>query len=275
MELQRIVVAHFSPTGGTKKVAQALQNGFTEGVEGLECQVVPFNFLSPTIRAKRVPKFTEHDLLIFAYPVFFGRMPWAFENWPELVGNGAKAIVVSVYGNRAIEDAARETMSFLSNHGFKVLGHIEAIAQHSQESTLAAHRPDDEDVVELKSFAQRILQTIKDQGFDSLKEYEFDRTTPLKAPGKAPCVPFITDADNCDQCLRCVSACPCGIIDKDTISVKDEDLALCMGCRACMNVCKNCTRGFPQKVHQAIAERMAMIKAANSERKPNVLSLAP
>ena len=44
MELQRIVVAHFSPTGGTKKVAQALQHGFKEEVEGLECQVVPFNF---------------------------------------------------------------------------------------------------------------------------------------------------------------------------------------------------------------------------------------
>lgn len=275
MDLKRVVVAHFSPTGGTKKVAHALQEGFKEGLEGLEFEVLPFNFLNPKIRSNRVPKFTSEDLLIFTYPVFFGRMPWAFEHWPELKGNGARAIVVSVYGNRAIEDGERETMAFLSDHGFNVWGRIEAIAQHSQESTLAADRPDQNDIACLKKFAKDMLEKIKEHGFEKLSNFEFDRTTPLKAPGKAPCVPFIIKEDECDQCLRCVTVCPCGIIDKDTITVKDEDLERCMGCRACMNVCKNCTRGFPEKVHMAIAERMAMIKAANSTPKPNILELAP
>lgn len=270
MDLKRVVVAYFSPTGGTKKVAQVLQQGFELNQPHYE--VVPFNFLTPKLRTKRTPSFTPHDLLVFVYPVFFGRMPWAFNNWPELQGNGAQAIVVSVYGNRAIEDAERESMAFLKHHGFNILGRIEAIAEHSQERTLAHDRPNEQDREQLKAFAQQIISTIKQQS--ELKPFSFDESTELKAPGKAPCVPFVLDKHTCDQCGRCAHACPCDIINQDTLEVDPENTSLCMGCRACMSACPKGNRGFNEIVTQAIAQRMAMIKAANLEPKAQILELS-
>lgn len=282
MLIDRVFCAYFSPTGGTKRVAMALQRGFIEGIEGLTPSVLTYNFLTPERRAQKVPQFTANDLVIFTYPVFFGRMPWAYQEWPELKGNGAQAVVVSVYGNRAIEDAERETMAFLSNHGFKILGRIEAIAEHSQERTLAQGRPNQEDKDELKLMAKKILQRIK-QAHDehpeqplteSLPELPFDRTTPLKAKGKAPAVPAPLSEEACEHCDHCAHMCPCGIIDEKTNKVAPEDYDKCMGCRACMHVCHDGYRGFSDEVNAAIAQRMAMVKAANSEPKPNVLQLA-
>lgn len=277
-QLQRVITAYFSPTGGTKKVAMALQEGFLDFAATLEHapEVVSYNFLTPQRRSNFVPTFTASDLLVFVYPVFFGRMPWAYEQWPELKGNGASAIVVSVYGNRAIEDGERETMAFLTQHGFKVCGKIEAIAEHSQERTLAAGRPDTADHQELKECAARIgrILTGGTKGMDALGAFKFDDTTPLKAPGKAPSVPSVQDRSVCDDCARCVHICPCNIIDRDTLEVPPEKAERCMGCRACMHVCRPGCRGFTPQVYAAIAERMGKVKAANSERKPIVMALS-
>lgn len=105
MSVNRVVVAHFSPTGGTKKVAMALEDGLLDLSPKYRYQVITYNYLSPMQREQRVPEFTPNDLLVLCYPVYFGRMPSCLEQWPDLKGNGAKAVVCSVYGNRAIEDA--------------------------------------------------------------------------------------------------------------------------------------------------------------------------
>lgn len=306
----RVVIAYFSPTGGTKKVALALKEGFSAALKDKEAtpqvikarpgftlkltapqqsalrsvnnitlevphqesaapEVKTVNCLSVKSRAKDL-QLGPNDLFILAYPVYFGRMPWAMSDWPALKGNGASAIVVSVYGNRAIEDGERETMALLQEHGFKVVGAIEAIAEHSQERTLAQGRPDTEDAADLAKMAQQIVSALE-QG--PLPEYRFDSTTALKAPGKAPFVPCILERTKCDDCGRCALMCPMNIIDPKTLEVPAEKADLCMGCRACIAVCKMKCRGLPPQVLSAIAARMAQIKAANPERKPNVLKL--
>ena len=40
-------------------------------------------------------------------------------------GNGAKAVLVAVYGNRAVEDALLEMSDLCLNRGFKVVGGAE------------------------------------------------------------------------------------------------------------------------------------------------------
>ena len=328
MKPERVVIAYFSPTGGTKKVAQALKDGLeaalttapttapTTALPALSTQAPVIKAqglniklgarssapsaaltLRPTIpattpdtpdpSAKPTPVTTVNcltvksrhkdlalgprDLFVLVYPVYFGRMPWALQQWPALHGHGASALVVSVYGNRAIEDGERESMALLKEHGFKVVGAIEAIAEHSQERTLAQGRPDAQDAHDFKTMAAHIIATLT-QG--ELPEYAFDVTTELKAPGKAPAVPRILERAQCDDCGRCARLCPMQIIDPQTLEVPEEKAALCMGCRACMACCKQQCRGFPQPILAAIAARMSQIKAANPERKPNVLKLS-
>ena len=278
----RVIIAYFSPTGGTKKVALALKDGFSAALAHQvqtpsitiklptpQVPVTTFNCLTAKSRNKDL-QLSAHDLFILAYPVYFGRMPWALSDWPALQGNGASAVVVSVYGNRAIEDGERETMRLLQEHGFKVVGAIEAIAEHSQERTLAQGRPDAQDQADFKTIAAQLISALK-QG---LPEFKFDATTPLKAPGKAPAVPRILERPRCDDCGRCALMCPMQIIDPDTLEVPEDKAHLCMGCRACMAVCKLGCRGLPPQVLAAVATRMAQIKAANPERKPNVPKLA-
>lgn len=276
MDLKNVVVAHFSPTGGTKRVAMAIEGGLLECHRELELNVTTYNFLSERNREQRVPKFGPNDLLIFTYPVFYGRMPWAFAQWPELQGNGAAAVVVSVYGNRAIEDAERETMAFLTDHGFKVIGRIEAIAEHSNERSLAQDRPNATDKEELRSFARAIVNTIKNcTATHEVSALEFDRTTPLKEYGKAPGVPLLLDEarEKCTTCGRCATICPCGIINPVDLTVHEEDKHKCMACRACMNACRAGGRDFAPEVKEGIKARMAVIKANNLEPKPNVFEL--
>ena len=210
MKPERVVIAYFSPTGGTKKVAQALKDGLeaalttapttapTTALPALSTQAPVIKApglniklgarssapsaaltLRPTVtpeaRPERTPVTTVNcltvksrhkdlalgprDLFVLVYPVSFGRMPWALQQWPALHGHGASALVVSVYGNRAIEDGERESMALLKEHGFKVVGAIEAIAEHSQERTLAQGRPDAQDAHDFKTMAAHIIAT--------------------------------------------------------------------------------------------------------------------
>lgn len=273
MSIKRVVVAHFSPTGGTKKVAMALEDGFLDESPKYRYQVITYNCLTPKQRAQRVPDFSSEDLLVFCYPVYFGRMPWCFGEWPELKGNGATAIVCSVYGNRAIEDAERETMAMLAKHGFKVVAGIEAIAEHSQERTLAAHRPDHGDKVQLNNMAREIISKLM-QGIDdssSLPAYPIDTTTELKPRGKAMAVPRLLQKCMCNDCGRCEDVCPCGIIDPKTHDVIPERADECMGCRACITACRVGGRGFTPEENMLIMNKMSNVKALNREPKHNLL----
>lgn len=278
MSISRIVCAYFSPTGGTKRVALALQKGFLAGFENYTPQITTFNSLTPARRSEHTPQFTANDLLVFAYPVFYGRMPWALQDWPQLQGNGASAIVVSVYGNRAIEDGERETMAMLKNHGFKIVGRIEAIAEHSLCRTLAAHRPDEHDQADLRDMAQQIMQAIvtADKEGRELKTLSFDETTPLKPRAQVATVPqpLVDNTSALARQERCVVMCPCGIIDPKTLRVEDENLAQCMNCTACMHISDANSRGYPEAMQKALQAKMAQVQAANQEPKPYVLEMA-
>ena len=83
----RVIIAYFSPTGGTKKVALALKDGcsatlvhqvktpsFTIKLPTTEVPVTTFNCLTAKSRHKDL-QLTANDLFILAYPVYFGRMP--------------------------------------------------------------------------------------------------------------------------------------------------------------------------------------------------------
>lgn len=270
MELKRVITAFFSPTGGTKKVAMALQDGFLDGIPQLEPSVQSYNCLTPVQRQNKVPTFDEQDLLVFCFPVFKGRLPLALQDWPELKGNGASAVVVSVYGNRAIEDAAREAMAMLQDHGFKIIGHIEALAEHSLERSIGAGRPNSEDKAKLCGIAKEILEKCakSTETKTSLPELTFDRTTPLKPLPEGTFAPEPIDSDACEKCGRCANICPMGIIDPMTQRVAPENIAKCISCLACTQACRHALRRLPPAVVAATAEKMAKMKAANPDPKP-------
>ena len=74
-----------------------------------------------------------------------------------LQGNGALAVTLAVYGNRAYEDALAELDDSVGKQGFRHLSSAALTAQHSIVTQLASGRPDQEDAEEIRHFANEIL----------------------------------------------------------------------------------------------------------------------
>lgn len=114
----------FSPTGGTKKVADILTKTLAKDVELIDLTDSTIAFQDIT--------FSKTDISIIAVPSFGGLAPkTAIDRILKLQGNGSKAIIVAVYGNRAYEDTLIELLDTCKKAGFQVTAGVTAIAEHS------------------------------------------------------------------------------------------------------------------------------------------------
>ena len=133
---------YFSPTGGTRKVADAVAEGWGGEFTGID-------LMKPTSQRH----FRSGDLCLFAVPSYGGRVPSAaVDRIRELSGSGARAILIAVFGNRAIDDTLLELSDELQRSGFVCCAGMEAVAQHSLLPRFGAGRPDAADVDELHGF---------------------------------------------------------------------------------------------------------------------------
>ena len=243
----------FSPTGGTRRASEFLCKGFDAESTITELCTQEENLNYPNIEAD--------DLVVISMPVYAGRVPaLATERLKKIISNGAKCVIIAVYGNRAYEDALVEMQDTATEMGFQVIAAIAAIAEHSVCRMYATGRPDDIDAKELAAFSVAILEKIK----------ENKPCAPLALPGNRPykqgCTgPFPTANDNCTDCGTCASQCPTGAISLD--NPKGNNNELCIGCMRCVSVCPVHARGIGERLNM-LAERL---KPLCSDRKQNEL----
>ena len=84
----------FSPTGGTDKVTDILMEGYQEEKKEI-------SLLSAQEDYGKY-EFQKEDICFIAMPSYGGRIPQiAAERLTQMKGNGARAVLVCVYGNRA------------------------------------------------------------------------------------------------------------------------------------------------------------------------------
>lgn len=95
-------------------------------------------------------------------------------------GNGAQAVLVCVYGNRAYEDTLVELEDAAKGAGFRVIAAVSAIAEHSIVRQFAAGRPDAQDAVQLAGFADQIQQKIS---AGDASEPAVPAIVPIRRPG--------------------------------------------------------------------------------------------
>ena len=125
----------FSPTGGVEKCASLLSAHL--GTNWKEIDIT--HPISPV-------SLSREDLCIYAVPSFGGRaVPIATERMANIQGNGAKAILLCVYGNRAYEDTLVEMLDTLNRQGFRCIAAVAALAEHSIMHQFATGRPDASD----------------------------------------------------------------------------------------------------------------------------------
>lgn len=267
MKIRAVKVISFSPTGGSRKVAEAIAQGIQAPIEHID-------LTPPSARTQQFKEFTD-ELAIISVPVYAGRVPTeAAYRIRRLTGNrepyGAKraqkipAVIVVTYGNRAYEDALYELGDIVSEVGFQPIAAGVFLCEHSfsvPEVPTAHGRPDTKDLAKAKAFGQQIRD--KYAQVDTIEDL-----SPVTPPGTSPyslsmranltwydysalATPS-TNEDQCTKCGTCVDVCPTAAIRIQHVSSNPSpmigynlrlittDHNACIWCCACV---KNCPTG--------------------------------
>lgn len=219
---------YFSPTGGTKKVSNIL-------TEQLGNEVITVDLTMNQTEYQNV-KIEQDDIAVISVPSYGGRVPdVAVKRLMTLQGNGARAIIVCVYGNRAYEDTLVELRDTAQNADFQVIAAVSAIAEHSIARQFAAGRPDKQDTQQLLKFSEEIKKKILS---NNMKEPDIPGHCPYKKAGGAGLVP--KPSKECLKCGVCAKECPVQAIDMNNPKKVNGDL--CISCMRCISVCPNGAR---------------------------------
>ena len=237
MNIDKWIIAHFSPTGGTKKVADAIAAGFNTPVVEMDLT-----------KENSAISLGEHDALMAVLPVYAGRVPQiSLERLSAMKGKGHKAVAVVVYGNREYEDALLETKDALEANGFQVIAAAAFIAEHTIVRSIAAGRPDTEDEALCRQFAADVMAKA-------------DYAAPVQVPGNNPYKELKPSAfhpaanESCVKCGVCAQQCPMGAIPLDDPSQTNHDL--CINCMRCVQVCPVSSRALPDDFLNMITQML-------------------
>ena len=154
-------ILYFSPTGGGRKVTEAIRRGM-ETIDG--GNIVP---------------------CIFVIPVYGGHMPeLAKRKFNDVVSlDHRPAVLVAVYGNRAFENALTDLDAFVRERGFNPIAAGAFVCEHSYstaETPIAAGRPDADDMKAAEEFGRQVGEKLVSGNFSSvdagvLKDEPYER----------------------------------------------------------------------------------------------------
>lgn len=244
----------FSPTGGTKKVADIVAKGTKLDAEEID-------LIKESDKLMKV-NFEKEDLCLIAVPSYGGRIPSVVTDMFRNVRvNGTKAILVAVFGNRAIDDTLLEMQDVLETSGFVCIAGMEVVAEHSLMHQFGTGRPDQQDERELLQFAEKIMKNIETQA-----KPKFPGNRPYREYGGVPLKPVANG--KCNSCGLCAKECPTGAISLDNPKLTDKDK--CISCMHCVAVCPKKARSYCKFVSFIAGRKM---KKVCSGRKGNKLYL--
>lgn len=222
-----IFAVYFSPTGTSKKGAEAIANVFSTDFKSID--ITRFDSMPENI------SFKKDDIVVFGAPVYSGRIyKGAAERLKKLKGDSTACIITVTYGNRAFEDALLELSDIVSENGFIPAAGAALIGQHTY-GEIQVGRPDENDIKDDTNFAEKAKSKIESGNFDK-----------ILVPGNRPYIkgdkggnggsfrPLTNE--NCIQCGLCVDNCPEGAIAADCCTISDK-------CIACFRCIRNCPMG--------------------------------
>ena len=252
MEIKKVKAVFFSPTGTSKKITETIAEAIGKDLS-IDRQSLDF-----TLPRKRLEPmvFNSKDLLVFGLPVIAGRVPNLLLGFlGEIQGNGAMAIPIVMFGNRAYDDALMELRDILLKAGLIPIAAGAFVGEHSFSKTLAKGRPDREDILKAEEFAALVAEKLigfKNLKEDTAKDINAEGLGIIKVRGKeypygAYYKPLDQDdnhidirkvkpktGDKCIDCKVCAKACPMGSIDHEDVSIVS---GICIKCCACIKKC--------------------------------------
>ncbi len=244
----KVRAMYFSATDTTKTLAELVAGRIAElgGYEKLTT-----DFTLPAGRAQ-APEIASDELVIFATPVYAGRVPNVLLKFLATVkGNGALAVPMVCFGNRNYDDGLIELRNILEGNGFKTIAGAAFACEHSFSRILAAGRPDDKDKTQAEEFAAQV--------YAKLQCMDGEPAHPVYVKGEDPIRPYYQPRDRqgnpvnilkvkpqlkaelCTNCGICAAVCPMGSINPDNVA---EYTGICIKCGACEKKCPTGARYY-------------------------------
>lgn len=240
MQAKRVWAMYWSATDTTKRVVTAIAG---QAAQALGVPLSEYDFTLPGAR-QGAPEFTADDLVVFGTPTYAGRVPNVLLKYLATVqGNGAAAVSVVTFGNRAFDDSLIELRDILSDNGFVPFAAAAFVGEHSFSTTLAAGRPDADDLALAMQFGRDIAAraaavTAETPVIDVPGRARDERTyyQPRDRAGNPVDIRKVKPKTNdaCDDCGLCAKLCPMGSIDPADVR---NYIGICIKCGACIKKC--------------------------------------
>lgn len=250
---QTVTAMYFSPTGGTKRVVEAIASVGSE----------IFNVVDLTKIGNRLEDryYDEEDLLIIGVPVYAGRVPKVVEAYLTRVrGNNTPAVCVAVYGNREYDDALLELKNLIVANGFVVGAAAAFIGEHSYTNLVGGGRPDEEDLSLARTFGKEAFEKFE-KGPQELPLFVKGNFPYKERVPSEPMAPVTSE--ECIFCGLCAEACPTESIDFEDYFTTDAKS--CIRCCACIKICPKEAKKFDHPLVEKITA--SLIKNCSEVRK--------